>query len=224
MDKYEERQIKGYLSCRRLSLEEEKVLLDRALVHNDKDAQDEIVNSHLYLVAVIALRHGYSSLSVADLMQEGIIGLWDALRTFNVASGNRFATLASHHVKGRIKKAISVERRSRPPGTTSLDAPLYSEEGSHRGEMIVDTHHTSANFQLHIQETEEIIGCKLSILGEFLQGFIVNPFHRRKISQGILKASRAPHMNAVAQEIGGSLFSGSDPFERCTLFNRLLSL
>lgn len=223
MDKYEKKQIKEYLSCRRLSLEEEKVLLDRALVHNDKDARDEIVNSHLYLVAFIALKQTYSPLSVGDLMEEGILGLWDALRKFNIASGNRFATFASHDVKGRIKRAIRGEWRSRPPGF-SIDASLSDEEGSDRGEMMVNMHQISADFQLHIQETEEEIGSSLSILGEFLQGFIVNPFHRREISQGILKASRTPHMNAVAQEIGGSLFSGSDPFERCTLFNRLLSL
>ena len=222
----EKRQIKQYLSCKRLSLDEEHCLIDRAVNHNDKVAQDELVKSHLYLVASTALKQDFNHLSVVDLMQEGVLGLWDALRTFKISSGNRFSTLAGHHVLWRIRKAIKREKYYKPPGTSSLDAPLSSDSDGNDQlkDLIKDTHHISAEFELFMQETEKSINCDLITLGEFLEGALSAPFDRRNIGNGIIKSSYDIGVHTEIQECGISLFSTLDPFERCTLFKRLLSL
>ncbi|MEW8332016.1 MAG: sigma factor [Candidatus Thiodiazotropha sp.] len=207
-------------------MEEERIFLDRAVNYNDKSAQDVLVKSHLYIVAHIALKQDYGDQSVEDLMQEGVFGLLDTLRTFRTSSGFRFSTLATHHVRGRIIKAINREENDRPAGTSSLDVASSKDGDGNKQlkDMIEDPHYVPVDAQLFLQWAEEYIGHELITVSGFLDGSLSEPFGRRNIGNSILKSGSGLQTYTEILEGDISLFSTSDPFERRTLFKRLLSL
>ena len=73
-----------------------------------EDAARRIIESHLRLVVLIAERHAASSgVSVLDLIQEGNIGLLNAVRTFAKKPYGVFSAYASACVEDAISKAIA---------------------------------------------------------------------------------------------------------------------
>lgn len=73
--------------------------------HRTRDAviRDEIVLQHLDLVEQIAHRFRYSGEPLEDLNQEGVIGLIQAVETFDPRRGVKFTTYASHLISGAIQ-------------------------------------------------------------------------------------------------------------------------
>ena len=79
-----------------------------------QDAQLEIVERNLLLVASIAKQHNFnkSSLSFLDLMQEGSIGLMKAVEKFDLARGYRFSTYATWWIMQAIKRALDQQSQT----------------------------------------------------------------------------------------------------------------
>ena len=94
-----------------LSPAEEGTLLERAAV-GDKGSQDRLVAVHLDLVIRLAAARGEQPLSVPDLVQEGSIGLVEAVRTFAMSGDSDFKRFAERLVDGKIDAAIAAEAAS----------------------------------------------------------------------------------------------------------------
>ena len=91
-----------------LSAQEESTLLARSAL-GDKPSQDRLVAAHLDMVLRLAEARGDQRLSMADLVQEGSIGLVQAVRTF-AASGKRdFTQYAEQVVDQTLDAAIEAE-------------------------------------------------------------------------------------------------------------------
>jgi DNA-directed RNA polymerase sigma subunit (sigma70/sigma32) len=91
-----------------LSAQEESTLLARSAL-GDKPSQDRLVAAHLDMVLRLAEARGDQRLSMADLVQEGSIGLVQAVRTF-AASGQRdFTQYAEQVVDQTLDAAIEAE-------------------------------------------------------------------------------------------------------------------
>jgi DNA-directed RNA polymerase sigma subunit (sigma70/sigma32) len=91
-----------------LSAQEESNLLARSAL-GDKPSQDRLVAAHLDMVLRLAEARGDQRLSMADLVQEGSIGLVQAVRTF-AASGQRdFTQYAEQVVDQTLDAAIEAE-------------------------------------------------------------------------------------------------------------------
>jgi len=75
----------------------------------DINARNACTEAYLWLVAVRAKRFaGHSGqLSVSDLVQEGSIGLFDAIRKFEPEKGFRFGTYARYWIDNSIFRALS---------------------------------------------------------------------------------------------------------------------
>jgi RNA polymerase primary sigma factor len=91
-----------------LAAEEESLLLQRAAL-GDRASQDRLVAAHLDLVIRLAEARGPQRLSVADLVQEGSIGLVEAVRSFANTDQADFETFAEQLVKLRMDDAIAAE-------------------------------------------------------------------------------------------------------------------
>jgi RNA polymerase primary sigma factor len=89
-----------------LNAEEEKDLGWRIINDNDSSAKDRMIRANLRLVISISKNYVNRGLSLADLIEEGNIGLIRAVEGFDPAQGARFSTYASWWIKQAIKRTL----------------------------------------------------------------------------------------------------------------------
>lgn len=92
-----------------LTFEEEKELLKKYFLNNDLNAKEKLINSNLRFVVFKAKKYinriTYSEL--IDLIQEGNIGLIQAIEHKKLESDNRLIALANYYIEGCIKAYIA---------------------------------------------------------------------------------------------------------------------
>jgi RNA polymerase primary sigma factor len=93
-----------------LRADEEIELAGRAR-QGDAHARQRMVEANIRLVMSIARRYTCKSLSFDDLVQEGIIGLLEAINKFDGERGNRFSTYATYWIRQSIVRAIEKQDR-----------------------------------------------------------------------------------------------------------------
>jgi len=91
-----------------LTAQEESALLERS-VRGDKASQERLVAAHLDLVLRLAEARGEQRLSMADLVQEGSIGLVEAVRSFATDAQDDFVSFAERLIDLRMDDAIAAE-------------------------------------------------------------------------------------------------------------------
>ena len=95
-------------SQRPLEAEEQEDLLRRA-AGGDKAGQDRLVEVFLPTVVRLAAARREHGLSLPDLVQEGSIGLIEAIRTFSASGEADFAGFAESHITAQLDSAIDAE-------------------------------------------------------------------------------------------------------------------
>lgn len=88
-----------------LSPEEERSLADRIRM-GDEEARARMIESNLRLVVKVAKKYLFRGLPLADLIEEGNIGLIKAVERFSPAKRNRFSTYAVWWIRQSIERAI----------------------------------------------------------------------------------------------------------------------
>jgi RNA polymerase primary sigma factor len=91
-----------------LSTEEEARLLERAAL-GDAASQERLVAGRLDQVIRLASSRDGQGLSVPDLVQEGSIGLLDAVRTFAYSGETDFGQFAEARIGAQMDAAIAAE-------------------------------------------------------------------------------------------------------------------
>lgn len=94
----------------RLSDSEER-RLGLSAQRGDSSAAEKLVLHNLRLVVMIALRYQRAWAQLSDLVQEGTVGLMDAVRRWEVSSGARFGTYASYWIRAHILQFIMTNAR-----------------------------------------------------------------------------------------------------------------
>jgi RNA polymerase primary sigma factor len=87
--------------------EEERLLYHSAL--GDRPSQDRLVAANMTMVIRLATARGEQGLSVLDLVQEGAIGLVEAVRSFSTVGQGSFAGFAEQKVGEQMDSAIAAE-------------------------------------------------------------------------------------------------------------------
>jgi len=85
---------------------EQEVDLFRRLEAGDPKAREEIVRSNLRFVVKIACEFIGRGLPLADLIQEGNIGLLEVIPKYNWRKGYRFSTYAAYWIRQAIQVAL----------------------------------------------------------------------------------------------------------------------
>jgi RNA polymerase primary sigma factor len=103
---------KGAQTCPHLSKLQE--LHHRIEIHTAsiEIAKDAMIKANLRLVVSIAKRYMHQGLTLADLIQEGNLGLMRAVFRFDYTKGNKFSTYASWWIRQAITRAILDKTRT----------------------------------------------------------------------------------------------------------------
>ena len=94
-----------------LTKEEEKSLFIR-MNHGDLEAKKIIIESNLRLVVSIAKRYKGLGLEFSDLIQEGNIGLIEAVERFDVTKDNKFSTYATWWIRKEVSRSIKFQGKT----------------------------------------------------------------------------------------------------------------
>jgi RNA polymerase primary sigma factor len=89
-----------------LTIEEERALGWRVINDNDQQAKQELITANLRLVVYIARGYSNRGLPLADLIEEGNVGLVRAAESFDPARGVRFSSYASWWIKQAISRTL----------------------------------------------------------------------------------------------------------------------
>jgi len=99
-----------------LSPEKEHELAVRYQETGDIKAAEQLVLPHLRFVVKIANNYAGYGLALADLIQEGNIGLMKAVKRFDPAVGVRLVSFAVHWIKAEIHEFILKNWPEETPG------------------------------------------------------------------------------------------------------------
>lgn len=120
--------LSGYLrSIRKFPMltPEDEVSLAQRYQAGDDRAADQLVTSHLRLVAKIAMGYRGYGLPVAELISEGNVGMMQAVRRFDPDKGFRLATYAMWWIRASIQEYILHSWSLVKMGTTAAQKKLF---------------------------------------------------------------------------------------------------
>jgi len=100
---------------------EQEVDLARRVQNGDMHAKDVLIESNLRLVVSIAKKYNARGIPLADLIQEGNLGLIRAVEKFDWRKGFRFSTYATWWIRRAIARAIINQGRT-------IRIPVYVAE------------------------------------------------------------------------------------------------
>ncbi len=146
-----------------LEAEEEVYLARQWRDKGDNGAMEQLVTSHLRLVAKIAMGYRGYGFPVADLIAEGNVGMMQAVNKFDPERGFRLSTYAMWWIRASIQEYILHSWSLVKMGTTAAQKKLFFnlrklkahigalDEGDLRPEQVIEISN-----RLQVSETEVI--------------------------------------------------------------------
>jgi len=120
---------------RMLEPEEENVLAARWRERGDSAAAQQLMASHLRLVAKVAMRYRWYGLPIEDLISEGSIGLIRAVNRFDPGRGVRLSTYARWWIRASIHDYILRSWSLVKMGTTANQKRLFFNLGREKSRI-----------------------------------------------------------------------------------------
>ena len=108
-----------------LEAQQEYMLAKSYADHQDTDAAHQLVTSHLRLVAKVAMGYRGYSLALGEVIQEGNVGLMQAVKKVDAERGFRLATYAMWWIRASIQEYILRSWSLVKIGTTAAQKKLF---------------------------------------------------------------------------------------------------
>ena len=118
-----------------LEKQEEFMLAKSWQEHEDTNAAEKMVTSHLRLVAKIAMGYRGYGLPMAEVISEGNVGLMQAVKKFDPDKGFRLATYAMWWIRAAIQEYILRSWSLVKLGTTAAQKKLFFNLRRIKGEI-----------------------------------------------------------------------------------------
>ncbi len=117
--------IRDSMNVPMLSREEEEELAHAWVTKKDKRSMHKIVNAHRRLVVAMANKFRNYGLPLGDLIQEGNIGLLQAIDRFDIEREVRFSTYATWWIRSAIQDYVLRNWSIVRTGTTAAQKSLF---------------------------------------------------------------------------------------------------
>jgi RNA polymerase sigma-32 factor len=118
-----------------LDPDHEFMLAKRWTEHQDPDAAQTLVTSHLRLVAKIAMGYRGYGLPLSELISEGNVGMMQAVKRFDPDRGFRLATYAMWWIRAAIQEYILHSWSLVKMGTTAAQKKLFFNLRKIKGQL-----------------------------------------------------------------------------------------
>lgn len=138
---------------RLLTREEEQELALRYTEHGDLDAARELVTSNLRLVVKIAYNYRHAYQNILDLVQEGNVGLMQAVKKFDPYKGVKLSSYAGWWIRAYMLRFILNNHRLVKLGTTQAQRKLFFNLQKEKNRLAA----------MGIEPTHEMIAERLSV-------------------------------------------------------------
>ncbi|MDH4283525.1 MAG: RNA polymerase factor sigma-32 [Myxococcales bacterium] len=136
-----------------LSKQEEHELAVRFFEENDLEAAKQLVTSNLRLVVKIAYDYRQAYKNILDLVQEGNIGLMQAVKKYDPYKGVKLSSYAAWWVRAYILRYILNNHRLVKVGTTQAQRKLFFNLQKEKAKLSA----------LGIEPTAEVIAERLNV-------------------------------------------------------------
>lgn len=136
-----------------LSAEETQVLAEKYAATGDVEAAKKLVTSNLRLVVKIAFDYRRAYKNILDLIQEGNIGLMQAVKKYDPYKGVKISSYAAWWIRAYILRFIMNNWRLVKIGTTQNQRKLFFNLKKERDALVA----------LGIEPTHERIAARLDI-------------------------------------------------------------
>lgn len=142
-----------------LSPEEERALWQAYKEHDDESARTALIEHYQPLVFREAMAYYRVVPDVMDCVQEGTVGLIEAVERFDYAKGVAFSLYAVHRVRGRILDYLRKEGKGGTVLAGSADDDEYWwEQLPDEGPSIESAVETKAFQQVVVEALERLLG------------------------------------------------------------------
>jgi RNA polymerase sigma-32 factor len=118
-----------------ISREEEHELAVRWVEHGDVEAARKLALSNLRLVVKIAMEYRRAWTNTLDLIQEGNLGLLQAVQRFDPYAGTKLASYAAYWIRAYILKYLMDNIRLVKLGGTRAERKLFFRLGREKREL-----------------------------------------------------------------------------------------
>ena len=142
------------IGARPLLTASQEVDLARAMRNGDFAARQTLIERNLRLVVSIARHYMHRGLALADLVEEGNLGLIHALEKFDPERGFRFSTYATWWIRQSIEHAVMSQSRTiRLPANVAKQLNIVV-----RALRYVETHSRRANGTSTLDDVAHLLG------------------------------------------------------------------
>ncbi|MBX8784664.1 RNA polymerase factor sigma-32 [Ochrobactrum sp. GRS2] len=147
--------IRSAMSAPYLEREQEQELVQRWKEQGDQHALDEITSSHMRLVISTAGRFRKFDLPMADLIQEGTVGLMEAAFRFEPEREVRFSTYAIWWIRASIQDYILRNWSIVRGGTSSTQKALFFNLRRLRAKLV-QSNETLSKRELYTRISDQL--------------------------------------------------------------------
>ncbi|MBX8814388.1 RNA polymerase factor sigma-32 [Pseudochrobactrum algeriensis] len=147
--------IRSAMSAPYLEREQEQALVQRWKEQGDQHALDEITSSHMRLVISTAGRFRKFDLPMADLIQEGTVGLMEAAFRFEPEREVRFSTYAIWWIRASIQDYILRNWSIVRGGTSSTQKALFFNLRRLRAKLV-QSNETLSKRELYTRISDQL--------------------------------------------------------------------